>query len=135
MHRLPLNNPTGIEELLSLVMEDDTADLELNDDEIITMAQKAEVEENDDQEKDDVEKQIVTNLEKLSLAITASLLEETNPTDGVVLRRIRELQKSLKTTAIVQTTTSSWLVSNESNLIAWHFIVFYVNKIHVYKKC
>ncbi|CEG40698.1 uncharacterized protein PHALS_10882 [Plasmopara halstedii] len=76
-------------------MEDDTANLGLNDDEIIALFQEAEGEENDDQENKDVEKQLVTNLEKLkSLAITASLLKVTNPTNTVVLWRIRELQKS-----------------------------------------
>ncbi|CEG45345.1 uncharacterized protein PHALS_01649 [Plasmopara halstedii] len=87
--RLPLNNPMTFEELLSPVMEDDTANLEMNDDEIIAMKQEVEEEENDDQKNEDVEKQIAANLEKLkSLAITASLLNVTNPRDRVVLRRI-----------------------------------------------
>ncbi|KAL7682275.1 hypothetical protein Plhal304r1_c050g0132511 [Plasmopara halstedii] len=53
------------------------------------MVQEAEEEENDDQESEDVEKQIVTNLEKLmGLAVTASLLDVKIPTDRVVLRYI-----------------------------------------------
>ncbi|KAL7687279.1 hypothetical protein Plhal304r1_c023g0079661 [Plasmopara halstedii] len=60
------------------------------------MIREAEDQENDDQENEDVEKQIVTSLEKSErLAITALLPDMTNPTDRVVLRRVRELQKSL----------------------------------------
>ncbi|KAL7690430.1 hypothetical protein Plhal304r1_c012g0046631 [Plasmopara halstedii] len=63
----------AIKALLSPVMEDDTAYLELNDDDIIAMVQEAEGEKNDDQES------------KI-LAITASLLDVTNTTDRVVFQ-------------------------------------------------
>ncbi|KAH6583744.1 hypothetical protein BASA61_007862 [Batrachochytrium salamandrivorans] len=79
------------------------ANLELNDDEIVAMVEETE-EEDDDPENENVVVQEITKEEKLkSLAITASLLDVTDPTDNVVFKRIRELQKSLKMTATVQT--------------------------------
>ncbi|KAL7680862.1 hypothetical protein Plhal304r1_c062g0149881 [Plasmopara halstedii] len=85
-----------IEKLMSPVIEDYTANMELNDDEIIAIVQKAEIEENDDQENED---------------------------------------KSLKTTATVQTAINSWLILNQSSMIAWQFIVFHINKFHVCMNC
>ncbi|KAL7689607.1 hypothetical protein Plhal304r1_c015g0056371 [Plasmopara halstedii] len=89
--RLPLKNPMIFKELLSTMMEDDTANLDLNNNEIIAVLQEAEEEENDNQEK----RRYVTN-----------------PTNRVVFRRKPEMQKSLRTMATVQTTIGLWLASN-----------------------
>ncbi|KAL7694511.1 hypothetical protein Plhal304r1_c001g0001011 [Plasmopara halstedii] len=59
----------------------------------------------------------------------------TNLIDRVVLRRIREMQIFFLNDGDSPTTISSWLVSNYSSMIVWHFIVFYINKIHVRKLC
>ncbi|CEG50139.1 uncharacterized protein PHALS_07864 [Plasmopara halstedii] len=53
IQRLLLNNLMAIKELFSPVTKDDTANLELNDDEIIAMDQEAEEEENDDHKNED----------------------------------------------------------------------------------
>ncbi|KAH6559783.1 hypothetical protein BASA62_000177 [Batrachochytrium salamandrivorans] len=111
IQRLPPNNPMAIEELSNPVIENYIANLELNDDEIVAMVEETE-EEDDDPENENVVVQEITKEEKLkSLSITASLLDVTDPTDNLVFKRIRKLQKSLKMTATVQTAITSWFAS------------------------
>lgn len=113
IQRLPLRDPVMVESLLDLVEESAMAHLEMDDDELVAMVRDAgEVAEQEEEE--DATKGAnfqIGKKEKLqALAITASMLDVSAPSDRALYRRIRELQKELRAQDTVQSTLDSWLM-------------------------